>query len=220
MTKEYLDFQNKTNMKKVKPFLTLSVVLFFFVQTVAQVSASFTSVDTICAGEELLITNTTTGNAETYSWNFCGLNLTLEPSPLSLGDLGELDKPSFITIVEEAGNYYGFVSNLTDHELVRLDFGTDLKSVPEAVGLGDNEGVVLGWLEGVSIIKDNDQWWGFGVTGGPGGDKLIRYDFGDNIENIPVPEVLGNIGDQLALRPFSKMANGICWFVITIVLRD
>jgi gliding motility-associated-like protein len=181
-------------MKKAQ-LLCKSLLFLFFTPTIcAQVNATFISKDTVCIGEALTLTNTTSGPAETYYWNFCGLDISFEPSPVNLGDLGILNIPVFITIVEEGDNYYGFVSNLSTHALIRLDFGNDLTNVPIAVHLGSNFGIVNGSLEGIAIAKDGNQWWGFGMTGGNAEASIVRYTFGNSIQNIPVAENLGNIG--------------------------
>ncbi len=182
----------------------------------AQVVASFESADTVCVGEELHLTNTSSAEAQMHHWRFCALELGTVPQPESLGSFGLIDAPAFVTVVEEDGLYYGFVTNYNNHALIRLDFGESLNNTPQAVNVGSFPGIVHTALEGISVHRDEGQWWGFAVTGYGTNPSLIRYSFGASIANIPEAETLGNVGGMNFPHELLIFEEGGEWWGWTI----
>ncbi len=103
-----------------------------------KVSASFTAPDTVCMNTSIKFTNTSQ-NATNYYWNFCTANFNTTPEASNLGNPGnDLDAPVFMDyILDENGNYYGFVSNHNYGHLIRLNYGNSLLNSPTAQDLGN-----------------------------------------------------------------------------------
>ena len=170
-------------MKRL-PLIVLTS-LFLSHSLIAQIS--FEIPDTVCVGEYFLIENTSTIGDE-FFWSFCENNLLQLPEPSSF-EIDFLSRPVFMDVQKQGDNYYGFVTDL-DGGLARLDFGSSLSNNPELVDLSNIGNILLG-MEGIQIVEENGQWWGFFIVG----EKLIRLDFGDSLENIPTTTALGNFVD-------------------------
>jgi gliding motility-associated-like protein len=160
----------------------------------AQVVASFELPDSVCVGQPVQITNTSEGGL-TFNWRFCALDLGNLPSVSSLGDFDILDGPVFSQLIFDEGKYYLFLVNVFSSELIRLDFEENLNNTPTITSLGIFLDIIPIQMEGLSIQRENGNWWGFVVTGGYEDPCLIRFNFGTSITNFPTIENLGNIGN-------------------------
>src|SRR6476660_5281183 len=134
----------------------LFLIFFFclvFLHQEAQ-TVDFTVPSSICAGTSFNIINNTTG-ASTYKWNFCSKDLNQSPAVQNLGGFGVLDQPTYIDIVFTNNNYYGFVTNFSSGDLIRLDFGNSFKNNPTAVNLGNIHGVIpAGGNGGIQVVQN------------------------------------------------------------------
>ncbi len=81
-------------------------------------------------------------------------------NPTSVTNFGSLDSQLIsgnqLTIINENGNWYGFTFN-THNELMRLAFGTDIKSKPTVTNLGNIHNQFNG-VTSLVPIKELDNW--------------------------------------------------------------
>lgn len=70
-------------------------------------------------------------------------------------------------------------------------------------------------MEGIQIIKENNNWWGF-IIGGTGNERLLRLDFGNSLENIPTTNDLGNIAAFDFPNDLKIVKEGNTWYGITL----
>ncbi|WP_072357369.1 T9SS type B sorting domain-containing protein [Chitinophaga sancti] len=163
--------------------------------------ASFTAPDTVCINDPVYITNTSTG-ASTYYWNFCGYDLYGTPTLTDLGNPGNLlNTPTFITIQQDNGVWYGFVSNFGVNSLVRLTYGNSLLNTPTAEDLGTFNGIVPQFTEGLQVVKDVNGWHLIVVGGHTQAlARIIKVDFGSSLGTAKASLTAtnwGNIGNTL-----------------------
>lgn len=191
-------------------------------ETEAQtVVADFSFPEKICVGEPFNITNTSTGGTS-YQWNFCAKNLNQAPSAQSLGNPGGfLNNPMYMDIVFTNNNYYGFVTNFSSGDLVRLDFGTSLLNTPTVVNLGDMNGVLpRGSNSGIQVVQNEGRWYAIIVSGHPPGGinpRISKIDFGTSITNAnPVGTTWGNLGNMYDPNDFIMVKEGTDWIGLTV----
>ncbi|RXK85930.1 T9SS type B sorting domain-containing protein [Filimonas effusa] len=164
----------------------------------AQVVANFTMPDTVCINTPVQVTNTSTG-ASTYKWNFCVTDFAqTPPTGSNIGNPnGSLSTPVFIDYVEEGGNFYAFVMNLSSG-LVRLDFGNSLLNTPTAVRIGQVGVIPNNHAEGLQVVKTAGKWFIIAVGGsnlGGSSPRIVKIELGANITNTnPIGTNWGNIG--------------------------
>jgi gliding motility-associated-like protein len=175
------------------------IILFFCLLLCTKISgqAAFTTPDTVCINDRITISNTSVG-ASTYYWNFCGYNLYGTPKLTGLGNINNtLYTPTFITMQEDAGTWYGFVSNFGNQHLLRLNYGNSLLNTPTIEDLGNLNGVIPGFTEGLQTVKDANGWHLILVGGQPAANsRIVRVDFGTSLGNTNVTAVnWGNIGN-------------------------
>jgi gliding motility-associated-like protein len=149
--------------------------------------------DTVCINDSVIITNTSR-EATTYYWNFCSGNLFYDPGGENFPDPGILNGPAFIDIAEDESGYYAFITNLTDGTITRYFFGHDLLSTPASVNLGDFNGIIPQYVQGIQVVQDDGQWYAFIVGGQREESRLVRLDFGSSLSNTPVAVNLRNAG--------------------------
>jgi gliding motility-associated-like protein len=183
-------------------FTILLFLLIWPVMVYAQVKADFSAPDTVCIDQPVTVTDLSTGPITSYNWNFCSANLNDDPIGQNLGNMGNLDGPAFIALVKDQHDInYAFITNFTHGTLTRLDIGKSLSNQPNGVYLGDLNGVIPESTEGIQVKYDSDNgnWYGFIVGGKTGLSKLIRINFGPNLNNpTPTTTDLGNPGNLLA----------------------
>ena len=184
----------------IKPTTLLFALLLCLptVKLIAQ-TISFTAPDTVCVGNPVTVTNTSTGS--NYYWQYCNRAVAIAPNIRSIGNPGNsLSYPVMSTVIKDGGNYYVFsVNHLntgnTNGNLVRMDFGTSLLNTPTINNLGNFSGAIPYQAIGISVKKDGNNWYAFIVGGYTNGVAFARINFGTNIANqAPTAVSLGNIG--------------------------
>ncbi|HNB80934.1 MAG TPA: gliding motility-associated C-terminal domain-containing protein, partial [Chitinophagaceae bacterium] len=93
-------------------------------------------------------------------------------------------------VFNEAGSWYAFTNNGFTGNLIRLEFGTSITSVPTVNDLG-NPGS-LAFPTGMWPVFDGTDWHLFVVN--RLSQKLTRLDFGNSLLNPAVDNDLGNVG--------------------------
>lgn len=138
-----------------------------------------------------LITN---HNNSTIVRNTYGDDFLSTPLSENLGSFGAMMPQHIqgIQIVTENGNWYAFIvgGQRDESRLVRLDFGSTLSNNPTAHIFG-NIGA-LDYPMDLFMVKEGGNWYGFTVNLNT--NTITRLDFGNNPENTPSGNNLGNIG--------------------------
>ncbi|MBI3220374.1 MAG: PKD domain-containing protein [Bacteroidetes bacterium] len=158
----------------------------------AQPSSSFTAPASACLQEGLAITNSST-NANSYQWDACADDFQTLKSNLSIATLTNLSNGFGYKLVEDNGNWYGFVVSQGGLRLFRMDFGNSPLNVPtQTVDLG-NPGNALSFPQDIEIYKANGKWYGF-VGSNDNGYGIVRLDFGATITSAPTATNIGTFG--------------------------
>lgn len=186
------------------------------------VVASFTAPDTVCVNDPVTITNTSAG-ATNYFWNFCVADISVPPTGVNLGNVGQnFSQPVFMDYTYFNGNYYGFLINHNPGELIRLDFGNSLLNSPTSRRLGNFGGIIPSGSgsEGIQIVNNEGKWYAI-IVGGypPTGSipRILKIDFGSNLTNLnPVATNWGNIGNMLQPIDLHVFKEGNNWYGFTV----
>lgn len=134
-----------------------------------------------------LLGGTNAVNSDIIRFDF-GSSLTNTPTVTDLGNLaGLLINPQDLFMFQEAGNWYGLTTNGFTGNLIRLDFGANITSVPALVNLG-NPGT-LSFPTGMWPVYDGTNWSLFIVN--RLSQTLSRLDFGASLLNAAVETNLG-----------------------------
>lgn len=163
------------------------ISMVFFLLTMAgdifsqQPHAQFVLPSSACLNQNISLINQSL-NATRYEWDFLQGDLSLSPQASSLGSAGG-NVTTGIDIVFDGVNWYGFVASRNSNSIIRLDYGTDINTIPDVVPL-DN--IFSGTVSptDIKIVFEEDEWFAFVY----GRDQLIvRIDFGASLSSIPAP---------------------------------
>lgn len=178
-------------MKQLNFFFWISVVI---VQaSYAQVpSSSFTTSASACLQESLVITNSSI-NSNSFQWDACADDFQTLTSNLPIATLTNLTNGFGYKLVEDNGNWYGFVVSQGGLRLFRMDFGNSPLNVPsQTIDLG-NPGNALSFPQDIEIYKANGKWYGF-VGSNDNAYGVVRLDFGTSITSAPTATNIGTFG--------------------------
>ncbi len=129
----------------------------------------------------------------------------------NLGTFGLLgNSVEGIQVKKDNGNWYGFICNNTT--LVRLDFGASLANTPTATDLGPFP--ALNMLHGLNIIKEGTTWLAFACCSA--GDKLVRFNFGTSLNNIPLMTDFGNLGILILPTAVCLVQENLLWYGLIV----
>ncbi|WP_350107387.1 PKD domain-containing protein [Fulvivirga sp.] len=142
----------------------------------------------------------------------------IEESPavdvLNIPIVFNIEGPNSIRIVEDAGNFYGFVTagtSVAGSKLVRLNFGVNLTNSNPIVNEVTSS---LGTQpRGIDLVKQCENWYGFVVS--LTSAQLYQLDFGTSLDNNPVITEL-NTGSSLRQPTTIKIrtdGNGYFGFI-------
>ena len=170
--------------------LIFLVVLFCSALRMSGQCPTATIPDTVCAGEPFDIINTTPG-FESYFWDFCTGDLNNPPAGINIGNPGNLfTTPHQIHIIEDSGNFYGFVANFGSNNIIRLDYGNSPGNTPMAFPLTVSS---LDGPTGLQMYKEGLNW--YAVVQNYWTSQLVLVDFGTSIVNTtPNVTILGTFG--------------------------
>lgn len=193
-----------------KLLLTLYCIIVFDNYGIGQ--AQFNIPESVCVGQSLKVENTSIGGSSFY-WNFCSGSLSNTPQGENLGNIGNLNKPVYSSIIKDGVNYFVFITNLTDGSISRLEFGNSLANNPVGINLG-NFGV-LNRVEGIQIKMDKTSGNWYGLIACFSSNYLARLNFGNSLQNIPSVENLGNIGNLMeSTHTLYTFEEGNKWYTI------
>jgi gliding motility-associated-like protein len=148
-------------------------------------------------------------------FNF-GINFTTVPLGINLGNLGNLNMPVGIGEINDAGNWYLFITNNGDGTLTRLSFGNSLLNTPTSQNIG-NPGGILNNPRDISFIRFCDGIKGYVVNWT--GNSIVELDFGNNLLGNPISISLGNLGNlgfPHSLSKFFRVNNDIYSFITNV----
>jgi hypothetical protein len=164
-------------------------------------------------------------NGNWYAYYFNGLSgnlirldfgASLASIP-TLNDLGNpanaLSFPTSIRVVEQAGSFYGFVTNRLNSTLTRLDFGTSLLNAPFVFNLG-NFGGAIDFPRDMGIAYDDNRFYGY--VSNEADNNLVILKFGTNISNVPTATVTPNFASFQGPRhvsDFVRVKDNVYGFV-------
>ncbi len=145
-------------------------------RSVRAVIADFSIPDTVCSKGSIPIVNLSQG-ATTWLWKFCTGDPLTDIHGIALGNpSNSLDNPLGITLVQDGGIYYAFITNSTSGTVTQVTWTNGLMKPPAAVNLG-NFGILVPGVFGIQVEHENGNWYGF-VTNG---SSLVRLDFGTSL---------------------------------------
>ncbi len=173
--------------------LILFICVCFICISVSRGQASFTVPDTVCVGELINAVNTSQGGNSFY-WNFCSGGVSSNPVGSNLGNLGgTLSNPVRVAFVKSGSEYFTFAVNYSNGTLVRNHHGNSPFNTPISVNLGNFGGIIPAQAEGIKVLEENGNWYGF-LVGSINNSRLVKFEFGNSLLNTPVATDLGNIG--------------------------
>lgn len=174
--------------------------------------------DTICELSPVPVVNHSRTGASSYQWTMCSGNLlgTLEGE--NLGNAGSFNEPAYVAPAEDATGKYLFVTNYRNGTLSRLFFGSNYYNhATTGVNLGNFAGLLSQPAEGIQVVSQAGQWYGFVVCGKTDNARLVRLDFGASLANTPTAVSLGNPGNLLDWPVDLQMAShGGEWYGFTV----
>ncbi len=179
----------------MRVIITLVLSFFIYGSYFSQIiNSSFIAPDTVCVNQTFTIQNTSTGSISSSYWSFCASATSTISQAVNLGFDPMLDSPTFLSIQNDGGNYYMFVSNNNPGAISRLAFGNSLNNIPVSTNLGNfsNSTPING--EGIFIEKEGANWFGVCLGGPQGSDRICRISFGTSLANTPTVVNMGNIG--------------------------
>jgi PKD repeat protein len=142
--------------------------------------ADFTIPSTICLQESVKTVNTSS-NASQNFWDFCGGDLSQQPTANVLvsnyGGYG-----TRVEIIESAGQFFGFFLSGGTNSLYRLSFGTNINNAPTITNLG-GVGLNSNQLRAIDIVNENGSYYGFIVDSDK--NKVYRISFGVSLTFAP-----------------------------------
>ena len=157
--------------------------------------------------------NGNTGGSRIIKIDF-GPNLTnTTPTGTNWGNIGGLNYPGDLHMFNDNGNWYAFTVD-ANSSVIRFSFGSSFQNPPTAVNFG-NVGGTLNYTNGIYIINDNGQWYGF-VTS-RNSSAITRLNFGNSLLNTPTSTGLGNPNNTLNLPRdiyVMKFCNELVGFVV------
>ncbi|MEI6455149.1 MAG: T9SS type B sorting domain-containing protein [bacterium] len=121
-----------------------------------------------------------------------GDSLSSVPSALSI-DLTGVSTSSGLVITRQDQNWIGFCTDLTEGNLIRLDFGQSLANDPQIVNLGGFG--LLNFPSSLAIAKNNNTW--YALVNNMASHNICRFNFGSSLYNTPDAAILPGV-DGLA----------------------
>lgn len=171
-----------------KPFLIL-ILSFLLIPYQSKGQCLLTSFDvpaSVCSDERFDVTNTSIGGVK-FEWDFCSGDLENSVTQSSEITNGIFNFPSFITLVNESQNWYGFVVSRFGKRIIRLDFGASLKNTPGITDLGTFQGAFVQPID-VEFFKENGIWYALMIDAST--NKLWRLVFDSINDATPVLQPL------------------------------
>ena len=122
------------------------------------------------------------------------------PQVENLGNIGNLDGPTGLSMIRWNNQCYLFISNERSSTISRVEFGSSFMGTPDGYNLGNIDGL-LNQNTGIEIIGDCETVNGYVANRGPTPNGLVHLQFPSGPAGTPVATSLGNPG--LLNKPFA-----------------
>ncbi|MBX2917500.1 MAG: PKD domain-containing protein [Cyclobacteriaceae bacterium] len=144
-------------------------------------NADFIIPSQVCLNERIYPDNLSTDGTR-FEWDFCPGEL--DKLPQSSEFLTTNGTPFGVEMVSQNGRYYGFYTTRGNQKLTRLDFGTDVNSVPLSFDLGNlgTQNFASSAMLSIVIVREGENFIGFIIDYF---NRIYRIDFGTSITNTP-----------------------------------
>ncbi|WP_370089240.1 PKD domain-containing protein [Ekhidna sp.] len=180
------------------------------------VSSFSVSKSTVCIGESLTLQNTST-DAIAYEWDFCTGDFDIAPSTEEIENVS--GSPYSHVLVKDETTWYGFSTSRSNNRIVRFSYGSSINNEPTSEVIISNPSGLLSTPQGLDIIYDGSEYYGFAVNGGT--DDLIRIDFGNSISNeTPTAVSLGDFSGLIRDSDYIRVVFDGVSFKGVISSRD
>ena len=160
-------------------YLVVIFLLVYLSHRSAAQTLDFNTPDTVCLNEAFKVVNSSNGY-ENINWDYCQGDLKLNPTALSL-NYSSLNIPVGTYLIKYNDLWYGFICNMFEDGLVRLDFGENLNNPSPVINDLGNMGGELNRPQDIKIIEDQGNYFAF--TYNRGSNQLVRINFGTDLTN-------------------------------------
>jgi uncharacterized protein (TIGR02145 family) len=123
------------------------------------------------------------------------------PAVLDFGNIGTLNHPNQLQIIEENGLWFIFTMNSGNNSLTRISFGNSLLNVPTAVNLGNVGG--LNAPVGISIFQDCNSSTGY-FTNWVNNGEIGKLTFNGGLTGTVTGNILGYMSTYNHPHSFSE----------------
>jgi len=125
-----------------------------------------------------------------------GNSLANTPTATLLGPFSMLNSAHCLEILNENGNWVGYLVCTWGNKLVRLNFGNSLLNTPVLTDLG-NYGGLLNMPRVFSMVRENGNW--YAILANYGNSTHVRLNFGNSLFNDPTVTYLGQVCGPIPL---------------------
>jgi gliding motility-associated-like protein len=129
-------------------------------------------------------------NLDRLTQFYFGADLTNNPRAATFGELLGLNRPCGLFPIKVDGDWFMFVSNYGSNEIIALNFGNSLTSIPSGKSIGNPD--YLYYPFDLTILRDCERTFGFVLN--RFGD-IVRMEFNNGIDSIPDFTSLGEAGN-------------------------
>jgi PKD repeat protein len=164
-------------------FCSLLLILLAASHCYAQFDVDFSVAPTACRNEIIHLENNSDLPGD-VAWDFCASALDGTYSSTPYGNV--VPFLTAIEIVEDNGTWYGFATSRSN-ELVRLNFGSNPQNSAYTMTSLGNVGGLLNSPDGISLMKENNIWYGLVVNLS---SEIIRLKWTD-LNSVPEAASLG-----------------------------
>ena len=174
-------------------------------------SPDFNLPSSVCLEEQFQLENTSI-NVDRYEWGFC--NGDLKSNDLQVTEItsGNLSTPVGTSIVKFDNMWYGFITNIANNTITRLDFGDSLHNSPSVSNLG-NLGGLLSNPQDIKAVVENGVLFLF--VSNRTTNKFIRINMGSNVNNTsPSTDILLSGDAELQNNGIDVVFDGQDWVAV------
>ncbi len=143
-----------------------------------------------------------------------GTSFENTPTGQNLGNIGSLNHPGGIYVINDKGVWRAFVTNAASNTITRLDFGNSLANIPTGINLG-NPGNALRDPRDINVLNECGRSIAFVLNGQPNAG-VLEINFNDNFSSTPTAINYGNLGNMNfphSISDFFRVGNDLYAFV-------
>jgi PKD repeat protein len=193
----------------MKKTIFILLLVFLVIAYQSAISQDLTTEYNVCPKTPISFQAPNDPNATQYEWDFCTGDLSLTPTASlvtnNINDNSTVNpdaqQPEGLDIVFDGNDWYGFITNVANNNLIRINFGNSLDNIPTYTNLGViTSNSLYDEPTKIRIIQDGQgNWYGFFTNNGangfankPGyiGGSVIKLSFGQSLLNQPSASIL------------------------------